>query len=285
MQQDSGELRAINSPAAIRLAFRGRRRSPDPRFLATYSQGITVDGYFLDCWPAHDRLARIAQRQLDLFHLGPILDHGVQLNFDCWRHYLDSGDLDALREPFPRLLRFANYLRGIVGADDDLLPVEDLGSPCVWMDYSAYQQSGQMPHLTQRRKQCAFNLYTAAMLQHALAPICRAFGDVASATAVEEFGRTLQAAAVKTFWSREHRIFINNLPWLAEDRQIAPLRSLKFATAILFGSMPRAATSRRRRASAGRDCPREMGLSCCIPPMHGFGACERWPKGAAPMSL
>ena len=252
-QQYSGDCG--HQLAAIRLAF-GETRSP-ARFLTTYSQGITVDGYFLDCWPAYDRLARIAQRELGLFHLGPILDHGVQLNFDCWHHYLDTGDLEALREPFPRLLRFANYLRELVGPDD-LLPVENLGIPCVWMDYSAYQQSGQMPHLTQRRKQCAFNLYTAAMLQNALAPICHAFGDAASATAVEEFGRALQAAAVKTFWSREHRTFINNLPWLAEDRQMH-LCDRSLATAILFDQCPDGDTGAAVQALA--DCPREMGLS------------------------
>ena len=240
---------------AIRLAF-GETRSP-ARFLATYSQGMTTEGYFLDCWPAYDRLARMMERQLDLFHLGPILDHGVQLNFDCWHHYLDTGDLDALREPFPRLLRFANYLRRLVGSDG-LLPVENLGIPCVWMDYQAYHQSGQMTHLTQRRKQCAFNLYTAAMLQHALAPICRAFGDEKKAGAVAEFGRELLAATVKKFWSREQNNFINNLPWLAEEKKISMCdRSL--ATAVLFDQCPRNDTNTALRALA--ECPREMGLS------------------------
>src|SRR5204862_1149967 len=108
------------------------------------------------------------------------------------------------------------------------------------------------------RKQCAFNLYTAAMLQHALAPICRAFGDAASAQAVEDFGRDLQTAAVKTFWSREHRTFINNLPWLAEDGQIH-LCDRSLATAILFDQCPGGDNSAAVQALA--ECPREMGLS------------------------
>ena len=99
---------------------------------------------------------------------GPILDHGVEFNFDCWHHFHYTGDLDAVREPYPRLLRFADYLRGIVG-QDGLLPVENIGIPSVWIDHSAYQ--------AQRHKQCAFNLYAAAAMQHALAPLCQAMGN------------------------------------------------------------------------------------------------------------
>jgi hypothetical protein len=252
-QQYSGDCG--HQLGAIRLAF-GETRSP-ARFLTTYSQGMTTEGYFLDCWPAYDRLVRMMERQLGLFHLGPILDHGVQLNFDCWHHYLDTGDLDALREPFPRLVRFANYLHGIVGRDD-LLPVEDLGIPCVWMDYQAYGQSGQMPHETQRHKQCAFNLYTAAMFEHAFAPLCRAFGESAPADAALALSRKLREAAVKRFWSAEHGSFVNNLPWLAEEKKPRWCdRSL--ATSILFDQCPNGDTRAAARMLA--ECPREMGLS------------------------
>ena len=151
---------------AVHLVF-GETRLP-ARFLATWSQGMTKDGYFLDTWPAYDRLARLMERQLDLTVWGPILDHGVQFNFDCWHHYQYTGDLDAVREPYPRLLRFADYLRGIVGKDG-LLPVENIGIPSVWIDHSAYQ--------VQRHKQCSFNLYAAAAMQHALAPLCKAMAN------------------------------------------------------------------------------------------------------------
>src|ERR1035438_2092059 len=133
---------------AVHLAFGERRLVA--RYLTTWSQGMTKDGYFMDCWPAYDRLARLIERQLDLSGWGPILDHGVGFIFDCWSHYLYTGDLQALREPYPRLLLFARYLQGRIGADG-LLPVENLGIPSVWIDHVAYQQ--------QRHKQCAFNLY------------------------------------------------------------------------------------------------------------------------------
>ncbi|HEX5692985.1 MAG TPA: alpha-L-rhamnosidase N-terminal domain-containing protein, partial [Roseiflexaceae bacterium] len=133
---------------AIRYAF-GETRLP-ARFLRTFSAGLTRDGYFLDSWPAYDRLARVMQRQIDASGWGPLLDHGVGFCFDCWQHYLETGDLDALREPYPRLLRFAEYIASLRGSDG-LLPVENLGVPAVWIDHQAYRR--------QRHKQCAFNLY------------------------------------------------------------------------------------------------------------------------------
>lgn len=241
---------------AIRLVF-GETRSP-ARFLTTYSQGLTTEGYFLDCWPAYDRLERTVERQLDMFHLGPILDHGVQFNFDCWRHWMDTGDLAALAEPMPRLLRFAEYLRGSIG-NDGLLPVEHLGIPSVWIDYQAYgQRSGMPPEMTQRRKQCAFNLYAAAMFEHALAPLCRATGRGEQAEAMEALGRNLLAAATKKFWSPERQLFVNNLPWLNEDKRIS-LCDRSLANAVLFEQCPGGMTAAAVRALADR-VP-EMGLS------------------------
>jgi len=232
---------------AVHLAFGERRLVA--RYLTTWSQGLTKDGFFLDCWPAYDRLARLIERQLDLSGWGPILDHGVGFNFDCRSHHLYTGDLEALREPFPRLLRFAQYLQGLV-QPDGLLPVENIGIPSVWIDHVAYQR--------QRHKQCAFNLYAAAAMQHALAPLCRAFGQTRQAEAVEEFGNGLQQAAVAKFWSAERGLFINNLPWLAEEKNPCTCdRSL--ATAILFEQCPAGQTTAAVRSLA--ECPPEMGFS------------------------
>ena len=232
---------------AIYLAF-GETRQP-ARYLTTFSQGQTIDGYFLDCWPAYDRLARLVERQFELTKWGPILDHGVGFNFDCWHHYLYTGDLEALQEPYPRLIRFAQYLHGI-RAKDGLLPVEDIGIPSVWIDHVAYER--------QRHKQCAFNLYAAAMLEHALAPVCRAFGDRKQEKAARDFGRDLLAAAVGKFWSPERGIFVNNLPWIKEEGRLRMCdRSL--ATAVLFDQCPGKNAGPALRALA--ECPPEMGFS------------------------
>ena len=232
---------------AIYLAF-GETRQP-ARYLKTFSQGQTLDGYFLDCWPAYDRLARIVERQLDLTRWGPLLDHGVGFNFDCWHHFLYTGDLEALREPYPRLIRFAQYLHGIRGRDG-LLPVENLGIPAVWIDHNAYER--------QRHKQCAFNLYAAAMLEHALAPLCQAFGDRKQEKTARHFGRDLLAASVGKFWSPEREIFVNNLPWLKEEGKVR-LCDRSLATAVLFDQFPGKNAGPALRALA--ECPTEMGFS------------------------
>jgi alpha-L-rhamnosidase len=232
---------------AIYLAF-GESRLP-ARYLATYSQGITLDGYFLDCWPAYDRLARLMERQMQLTKWGPILDHGIGFNFDCYYHYLYTGDLQALNEPFPRLLRFAGYLESILDPNG-LLPVENIGIPSVWIDHQAYQK--------QRHKQCAFNLYAAAMFQNALARICEAFGDTQHAGAALALGNRIQTATVKAFWDRRLGIFVNNLPWLEEEKMIR-LCDRSLATAILYDQCPAGNSAAALKALA--DCPPEMGFS------------------------
>ena len=226
---------------AIRYAF-GETRLP-ARYLATYSQGMTLDGYFLDCWPGYDRLARIAQRQMGATRWGPLLDHGVGLNFDCWNHYLETGDREALCEPYPRLRTFAAYLQGL-RRDDGLLPVEDIGVPTVWMDHDAYR--------LQSHKQCAFNLYVAAMFQHALAKIAGLFGD--DPEPFRQFGRELEAATVARFWDRQRRLFVVN-PGEPEAR----LCDRSLATAILFDQCPGGDTAATLWALA--EFPPELGLS------------------------
>ena len=84
----------------------GETRLP-ARYLTTFSQGITEDDYFLDTWPAFDRLGAIDWNgRCTSVNGGPLLDHGVGFNFDCYHGYLYTGDLEIAREPYPRLLRF-----------------------------------------------------------------------------------------------------------------------------------------------------------------------------------
>ncbi len=211
---------------AIRYLF-GETRLPS-RFLTTFSQGITSGGYFLDSWPGFDRMARMMTRPMGLGGWGPILDHGVGFVFDCWHHYLETGHLDTLREPYPRLKRFAEYLTGLIQSDG-MLPVENLGVPVVWIDHDAYRR--------QRHKQCAFNLYVAAMFEHALGPIADAFGDYALAAQYKAVGIEIARAAVNAFWDEDSQSFVINRPWLAEEE--TPLwcdRSL--STAVIYDMCP-----------------------------------------------
>lgn len=220
------------------------------RYLITFSQGSTLDGYFLDTWPAYDRLSRMWQRQMDLTIWGPLLDHGVGLNFDCFHYYMYTGDHTALEEPYPRLLRHAEYLESIIKSDG-LLPVEDIGAPTVWLDHNAYT--------IWRHRECAFNLYTAAMMEHALAPICRLFGDEERANHFTERARGLHAKTVERFWSDEHGTFIVNRPWLEEEGGGVRMCDRSLATAILFDQCPKGQTKAAVEALA--TVPPEMGLS------------------------
>lgn len=96
------------------------------------------------------------------------------------------------------------------------------------------------------------------MLQHALAPLARALGDVPNAEAAMAFGKSLQTAAVKKFWDRERGVFVNNLPWLAEENGIR-LCDRSLATAILFDQAPDHRTEEAVRALA--ECPPEIRCS------------------------
>ncbi len=219
------------------------------RYLRTFSEGQSPDGYFMDCWPAFDRLARLSQKQIDGAYWGPLLDHGVSFVFDNWWHYLYSGDLEGLTEPYPRLLRFAEYLETLVG-DDGLLPTQDLGIPTVWIDHDAYKHK--------RHNQCAFNLFTAAMLKEALAPICRAMDDHDKAAHFKQLADSLLKATIARFWSAERGRFEDNLPWQSEENEIR-LSDRALATSILFGQCPGNNTAAAQTALV--ECPPEMGIS------------------------
>jgi alpha-L-rhamnosidase len=219
------------------------------RFIKTFSQGQTTEGFFMDSWPAFDRLARIMERQVGLTNWGPILDHSVGFCFDNYYYYMYTGDTVGLHESFPRLLDFFEYLKKTRAADT-LLPVENLGIPSVWMDHIAYQM--------QRHKQCAFNLYTSAMCINALAPLCRVFNRNDKAVEIEQFGKELLQATVKKYWSPQEQTFVVNLPWLAQEGSPRYCdRSL--STAILFNQCPGGNTSRSLELLVSR--PSQLGIS------------------------
>jgi alpha-L-rhamnosidase len=243
-QQYSGD--GAHQLHAIRYAFGETRICR--RYLRTFSEGLTPGGYFMDCWPAYDRLARVAQKHMDGAYWGPLLDHGVGFLFDCWNHYFETGEKEAIEEPYPRLLRFAAYLESLLDAAA-LLPVENLGIPTVWMDHIAFRQV--------RHRQCAFNLYAAAALEHALAPLAELFGEADRARHFRDLGKRIQAGAVRRYWSRERGLFVDNLPWAGEEGAIR-LSDRTLATAILFDQCP-GTTGASVRALT--ECPPELGIS------------------------
>jgi alpha-L-rhamnosidase len=219
------------------------------RFINTYSQGITLDGFFMDSWPAYDRLARIPQRQMNLTMWGPIIDHGVGFTFDCYYYWLYSGNLDAMHEVYPRLLRFFNYLVSLT-REDGLLPVEDLGLTWVWIDSDCFTK--------QKHKQCAFNLYSAAMMINALAPLAQAFGEHENARRISETGKVLLQKTLDRFWDSQDQIFVDNLPWKTEEGS-RRLSDRTLSMAVIYNLCPRNNNSASIKALESP--PENMGLS------------------------
>jgi hypothetical protein len=238
---------------AVRLAY--GETGVARRYLLSLTDGQTPDGYFMDCWPGYDRLCRIAQRLMGFTFWGPLLDHNCSIGFECFNHYMATGELEPLRLPYTRLLRLARYLESIRGANG-LLPVENLGVPNVFMDHDAYQRP--------RHKQCAFNLYVSAMLLHALAPLAKAFGDDDEAEKLRQTGATLLSATTQHFWCPKREVFINNLPWLAEEEG-PRYCEMSLSTAILFDQCSAGKTQRtleiliERPPEFGRNFPANAG--------------------------
>jgi hypothetical protein len=154
-----------------------------------------------------------------------------------------------VEEPFRRLQKFLVYLRRLQGTDG-LLPVDGLGIPNVWMDHYAYKR--------QRHKQCAYNLYCAAMLRHAFVPLARAAGESRWASDAGAFAGAILKGVRRVFWSERRRLFVNNLPWEEEEGE-ERLCDRSLATALLFGLSPGPDTT--AIVSALADCPPSMGLS------------------------
>ncbi len=195
------------------------------RYLNTYSQGLTKTGFFLDTWPAYDRLARLMEREIGITEWGPLIDHGVGFNFDCYYYYFYYADTIALKEVYPRLKVFFNYLRNIQKAEGTM-PVENLGIPTVWIDHTAYKK--------QKHKECAFSLYVAAMCREALSKLALAMNEPSFAKEVIAFGDRVLAATQKKFWDERQKVYVCNKPWTAEENEILYCdRSLSMA--VLYG--------------------------------------------------
>ncbi len=244
-QQYSGD--GSHQLHAVYLAF--GETAPPARFLTTYCRGITEEGYFLDCWPAYDRLARLWERQLQSSYWGPLVDHGIGFVFDCWHHYLYTGDRATIEEVFPRLLKFYTYLRSL-RRDDGLLPVEGLGVPSVYIDHLAYARQGH--------KKCVFNLYAVAMLEHALAPLCRVFGEEAWERDARRVAGELLGRTREEFWDDGEGIYVVNRPWRDREKERRYCdRSL--ALGILYNLCPEGRTDAALAMLA--EAPPAMGFS------------------------
>jgi hypothetical protein len=227
----------------------GETRLP-ARFVSTFSQGMTLDGYFMDSWPAYDRYARIPQRQLNWGHWGPIVDHGVGFCMDTYNYYLYTGDKTPLKEAYPRIVRFFQFLQSMVDPKDGLLKVEDIGVTCVWMDHIAFKQ--------QKHKQLSFNLYVSAMTGTSLVELSKLFGDTEISKQAKEFSEKIHSNCVAKYWSNEEKVFIDNKPWMAEEKEVR-YSDRALATALLFHQCP--GNDEKKSVEILKTFPPNLGIS------------------------
>ena len=84
------------------------------------------------------------------------------------------------------------------------------------------------------------------------------YAEIDAAALARERGDALLAATVARFWSREHRVFLDNLPWLAQDGK-PRLSDRALATSLLFDQCPAGDTAAGLRALV--ELPENVGLS------------------------
>ena len=215
------------------------------RFCNTFSQGSTLDGYFMDCWPAYDRIARLFERQMDLSPWGPLLDHSIGFFFDCFYYYQYTGEINSIREVFPRLIKCLHYLLSL-RREDGLLPVENVGVHWIWMDSDSYPR--------QEYKKCAFNLYMVAMLRHAFVPLANAFGEKALAAFGEREAAALLDLTQKKYWNHKLRTFVDN-----PGELVPHYNERALSLAILYDLCPKKDVAASAKIMA--ELPKELGRS------------------------
>jgi hypothetical protein len=255
---------------AVRYGF-GEWRMPR-RALRTYSEGLSPEGYFLDPWPAYEVLSYLGQRQIGATVFGSQIDEGVTFTLNCWNHLHESGDLDSMREIYPRLLRLSRFLQGAIGPDG-LLPTEHVGGATlnVWIDDDAYPWSGPA-----RWRQCAFNLHVACVFKGALAPMAAIYGDSHEESRLKQLAAALEAATVRVFWSPTRGIFVDNQPWLDQEKSVR-FSDRVLATSILYDQCPAGNISASARLLVQK--PPEMALSYPMNSIWRYWALGRIGRG------
>lgn len=220
------------------------------RYINTFSQGSSLEGYFMDSWPGWDRLVRVFERQVQMTAWGPILDHSVGFCFDTYHYYMYTGNKDYLTEVFPRLIKFYQYMKTLTHPTEKLIPAEDIGICSVYIDHLSYKQN--------KHKELALNLYVAAMCKNALAPLCVLFERPDLEQDVLAYGKMLEENCIRKFWDKEQKVFVANMPWRAEEGEDRYCdRSL--SVALMYNLCPNGETEKSLDILV--NCPSNLGSS------------------------
>ncbi|MFD2330564.1 alpha-L-rhamnosidase N-terminal domain-containing protein [Cohnella sp. GCM10020058] len=247
-QQYSGEIGLTK--LALYLAF-GEYRLPE-RMIRTFSKGQYEEGWFLDCFPASDRLERLPQRVLGLSSWGPLLDHGIGFIYDIAEYTLHTGEMGLLHALRPVIARHYGWLESME-ASDGMLPVEGLGLHVVWLDHHGYAE--------QRDRQATLNIYYYGYWLK-LAAIADWTGDRALADKCVSKLQQLKNALFAHFWDEQRGMFVDNLPWLdfgADGKARIRQHDRSLSMALLFDLIPESRLA--GNLDALTECPPELGLS------------------------
>ena len=202
-QQYSGDMDPQHWTALY--AF-GETRLTD-RFLRTWTQGQAKAGYFLDAWPAYDRLARLAQREIDGTKWGPLMDLALCGMVTARELHRYTGDLETARVIYPRFRRYVEYLRTLRG-QDGILRCENRIEIYYGSNYGIRGDD----------QACSLTVMAVWSLRDGLIPLAEALGETQDAQAYRQFADELLASTTQHFWSAEFGAFVNNLPRLKQEK-------------------------------------------------------------------
>jgi alpha-L-rhamnosidase len=91
-----------------------------------------------------------------------------------------------------------------------------------------------------------------------LAELSRLFGDKETETQAKEFSEKILKQCVAKYWSNEEKVFIDNKPWMAEEKEVR-YSDRALATALLFHQCP--GNDEKRSVEVLKTFPPNMGVS------------------------
>lgn len=238
------------------------------RMIRTFASGQSVEGWFMDCFPASDRLERLWQKTLGLSYWGPIIDHGMGFLADMYHYVMHSGDRSTLEELYLQFLQQDLWLQSLED-EHGFIAVTGHALHTVWVEHLGYEQ--------ERHKHLGINMVYYDYLQK-LDVIAAWMGDEALREKCGKRAANLKANLLARYWDAETGAFIDNLPWLDEEAGIR-MHDRTASLGLLTGLTPieHRATSLNHLIA----CPPELGISHPVNAGYRLMALAEFGKGDA----
>lgn len=218
------------------------------RMIRTFASGQSAEGWFMDCFPASDRLERLWQKALGLSYWGPLIDHGMGFLSDVYHYVMHSGDMTILEDLYPRFLKQDLWLQSLED-EHGFIAVSGHALHTVWVEHLGFEQ--------EKHKHLGINMIHYEYLQK-LAVVARWMGDEAVCEKCDERSAKLKDRLSARYYDATAGAFIDNLPWLNEEAGIR-MHDRTLSLGLLTGLTP----SEHRAANLKQliECPPELGIS------------------------